>query len=239
MKNRDHDAAMVAVGQQIEAVKAEEVKEQLEGFRTTLTDFAKKHRGKINDDPEFRNAFCEMCTAVGVDPLVSSKGMWAELLGVGQFYSELAVQVLTVCLATRDVNGGLLVMNECLQMLNTGQRESIIDARDVERAIGRLKALGRGVSVRTLADRRQIIVSVPDELNTDQAAALDVAAKTKGCISASLLKEQLGWAAERSDKVLSFFVREGLCWVDAQGEGGSKAMLYWFPSLAFPTDAQA
>jgi ESCRT-II complex subunit VPS22 len=34
-----------------------------------------------------------MCSAVGVDPLASQKGFWAELLGFGDFYYELGVQI--------------------------------------------------------------------------------------------------------------------------------------------------
>ena len=34
-----------------------------------------------------------MCANVGVDPLSSNKGMWATLLGFGDFYYELGVQV--------------------------------------------------------------------------------------------------------------------------------------------------
>ena len=34
-----------------------------------------------------------MCTSIGVDPLASSKGFWSEMLGFGDFYYELAVQV--------------------------------------------------------------------------------------------------------------------------------------------------
>jgi len=35
----------------------------------------------------------------GVDPLASNKGFWAQVLGVGDFYYELAVQVRgTTCL---------------------------------------------------------------------------------------------------------------------------------------------
>lgn len=30
-----------------------------------------------------------MCAKVGVDPLASNKGFWAELLGIGDFYYEL------------------------------------------------------------------------------------------------------------------------------------------------------
>lgn len=34
-----------------------------------------------------------MCANVGVDPLASNKGAWAQLLGFGDFYYELGVQV--------------------------------------------------------------------------------------------------------------------------------------------------
>jgi ESCRT-II complex subunit VPS22 len=37
--------------------------------------------------------FQEMCASIGVDPLASSKGFWSEMLGFGDFYYELAVQV--------------------------------------------------------------------------------------------------------------------------------------------------
>jgi ESCRT-II complex subunit VPS22 len=32
-----------------------------------------------------------MCKSVGVDPLSSNKGFWVDILGVGDFYYELAV----------------------------------------------------------------------------------------------------------------------------------------------------
>ena len=46
----------------------------------------------------------------GVDPLASSKGFWADMLGVGNFYFELGVQIVDVCLSTRAANGGLIAM---------------------------------------------------------------------------------------------------------------------------------
>ncbi len=36
----------------------------------------------------------------------ASKGFWAEMLGVGDFYYELGVQIVEVCLATSHRNGG-------------------------------------------------------------------------------------------------------------------------------------
>ena len=38
--------------------------------------------------------------------LLASKGFWAEMLGVGDFYYELGVQIVEVCMATNHRNGG-------------------------------------------------------------------------------------------------------------------------------------
>ena len=50
-------------------------------------------REDVRKDPAFRAQFHAMCANVGVDPLASNKGAWAQLLGFGDFYYELGVQV--------------------------------------------------------------------------------------------------------------------------------------------------
>ena len=45
-------------------------------------------------------------------PRPANKGFWAELLGVGDFYYELGIQIIEICLATRPINGGLIEMGE-------------------------------------------------------------------------------------------------------------------------------
>ncbi|KAK1411540.1 hypothetical protein QVD17_38090 [Tagetes erecta] len=52
----------------------------------------------IHKNPAFRSQFHEMCAKVGVDPLASNKGFWAELLGIGDFYYEIGsgFEVITV-----------------------------------------------------------------------------------------------------------------------------------------------
>ena len=59
-------------------------------------------------DPEFRRQFQIMTQKVGVDPLASNKGFWGEILGVGDFYYDVAVQIVDICMQTRDQNGGLI-----------------------------------------------------------------------------------------------------------------------------------
>lgn len=73
-----------------------------------LQTFATEHRKDIKRNPHFRKNFQQMCDLVGVDCLASKKGFWSELLGIGDFYYDLSVQVVGCCLKTRDTNGGLI-----------------------------------------------------------------------------------------------------------------------------------
>ncbi len=86
----------------------EQLKDLNEKFKTGLEAFAKKHQKKISKDPVLRVHFQKMCSSIGVDPLASSKGFWAEILGIGDFYYELGVKIVEVCLKLREQTGGLI-----------------------------------------------------------------------------------------------------------------------------------
>jgi ESCRT-II complex subunit VPS22 len=59
--------------------------------------------------------------------IIAKKGFWVDVLGVGDFYYELAVrfkainyyqiQIVNICIALRKKNGGFLEENECLTLL--------------------------------------------------------------------------------------------------------------------------
>lgn len=51
-----------------------------------------------------------MCASIGVDPLSSGKGFWS-VLGIGDFYYELAVQIVEVCLGNQLINDELSCLN--------------------------------------------------------------------------------------------------------------------------------
>lgn len=76
--------------------------------QVTVRDSFFSARNDIRQDPVFRAQFHTMCANIGVDPLASNKGMWAQLLGFGDFYYELGVQIVEACLATRTYNGGFM-----------------------------------------------------------------------------------------------------------------------------------
>ena len=80
-----------ALGAEIENRQLTEMTGQLSEFKQSLEAFVVKHKAEINRNPVFRNQFLKMCQQIGVDPLSSNKGFWTEVLGVGDFYYELAV----------------------------------------------------------------------------------------------------------------------------------------------------
>lgn len=84
-------AAAAQLGAEIETNQLQEMTSQLAEFKESLETFAVKHKKEISSNPVFRNQFLKMCKQIGVDPLSSNKGFWVNVLGVGDFYYELAI----------------------------------------------------------------------------------------------------------------------------------------------------
>ena len=106
----------------MKAISLQSALDTVESLEIKLTDFAKKHQTEIQNDPVFRQRyvqcalvsvrkpcniaktylcwicrFLQMCAPLGVDPLqASKKSFWSQLLGMGDFYHELAVKVAEV-----------------------------------------------------------------------------------------------------------------------------------------------
>ncbi|BFG31215.1 hypothetical protein CerSpe_174890 [Prunus speciosa] len=132
------------LGENVAKIRTDLMKEQLTTFRTQLEDFTRKHKNDIRKNPAFRSQFHNMCTKVGVDPLASNKGFWAELLGIGDFYYELGVQIVDICLATKPHNGGLVNLQDPCNMLRQRRKSDheAVSEDDCLRAISKLKAQG-------------------------------------------------------------------------------------------------
>lgn len=98
-------------GTVIQENQFEQMTKQMEVFRGNLEEFATKYKNEIKKNSQFRRQFQEMCASIGVDPLASGKGFWS-VLGIGDFYYELAVQIVEVCMATTHKNGGIIGLDE-------------------------------------------------------------------------------------------------------------------------------
>ncbi|CAG8626809.1 15041_t:CDS:10 [Racocetra fulgida] len=193
--------------------------EQLQVFKTNLEEFARKYRKDIRKNPMFRAHFQKMCT---------NKGFWAEFLGVGDFYYELGVQIIEICLSTRGRNGGLIELDELKRQLvkmRGGNSGGGISGSNSSQEIS------NGFEILQIGDRK-MVRSVPRELNIDQSEILALA-QAKGYVTKDIIESELGWGTERINDVIDTLLSDGLCWIDEQAYPNE----YWVPSF-FKGDEQ-
>ncbi|OBZ67915.1 Vacuolar protein sorting-associated protein 22 1 [Grifola frondosa] len=197
---------------------------QLAQFRSGLAHYATTHRDAIKRDPSFRHAFQQMCTSIGVDPLAGPRrgGWWAEMLGLGDWQYELGVQIVDVCVSTRERNGGLIEMGELVRLVSKlrGVGGGVITEDDVVRSIKTLKPLGAGYEVIDVGGGKKMVRSVMKELDEDQAVVLAIAQEQGGRVSEELLMS--GEAGLSSARVLPL----GICF----GMDEVNGVAYWVPS---------
>ncbi|KAF9435805.1 ESCRT-II subunit protein snf8 [Entomortierella beljakovae] len=240
----------------------EQLTGQLETFRVNLENFARLHRKDIQKDPVFRMHFQKMCANIGVDPLASSKGFWGELLGVSDFYYELGIQIIDVCLSTRALNGGLMELSEVkrrverMRGVRDGKSTSNNSSNSKPNSIGsKLASMSNKDtsmevteddvlrSIKTLAPLgsgfqvlqigdKKMVSSVPRELNRDQSTVLALVQNTNGHVNATLINEKLSWETGRINTALDTLLEDGLMWIDKQAE----PFEYWVPGFFEPED---
>lgn len=135
-----------------------------------------------------------MCAAIGVDPLASGKGFWS-VLGMGDFYYELSVQVVEVCMANVSQCGGLMELDELRQRLlkaRGGAQKGTVSNEDIIMAAKKLKIFGNGFSVYSIGKGRYMVQSIPGELSLDETAVLQLASdQMTGSISVQALVKEL------------------------------------------------
>lgn len=241
-----------AIGEKLEGDRTKHMESEVAKFKTHLEEFAVKHRDKINQDPEFRRSFAQMTASIGIDPLASSKGFWAEMLGIGDFYYDLGVQAVDVCIRTRPINGGIISLVELTRRITAMRVRpgmAAITTDDVRRALDKIKCLGGGYRVVALNEARAsvtaaggagegpatasgsllYVVSTVDDVDQDQFDVLRIASAPGpqyGWASIeSLGRSSLRWEAARASRVLHALLRSGMAWLDrgAGGGGGSSS----------------
>ncbi|KAI8060351.1 SNF8, ESCRT-II complex subunit,-like protein, isoform CRA_a [Gongronella butleri] len=218
-KKERQDRDFQQIGDSMAAKELEHLQRQMDIFKQNLEEFAWKHRHEIKKDPQFRAHFQRMCANIGVDPLASNKGFWADMLGVGDFYYELGVQIIEACMRTRTRDGGLTDLQELTVRVDRmrekeGQKRQEIVEDDIIRAIHTLKPLSGGFEVLTLGAKK-MVRSVPNELDKDQTSLL-LLAQGSGFINFKLVKNRLRWDDPRIHKGLDQLLQDGLVWIDEQ-----------------------
>ena len=226
VKQRERSQRMNELGDRIESSRMEKAKASLEAFKTKLAEFALKYRSRIQGDPVFREQFVAMCDLVGVDPIQVSResSFWLDsIVGLGDFYSDLSVQVLTQCMIHRkSAYGSLLPVTTCLAAIQTEN----VSLEDLKRSLKSLDCFGAG-GVRIVSVANELFVSsLPDELSTDSSSILQ-AFNSRDGRSLRSLSDSLGWPEERTMHAITSLVKEGVLWVDRYGGQTT----YWVVSL--------
>ena len=214
--------AFQAKGQELNELKLDHVQKSLVKFKQELLVFAEKHHHDIEKNPEFRSKFHAMCSKVGIDPLASKKGFFSSFLGLGDFYYELCVKIITLGISTKNVNGGLIPLTQVLETY----KKSEITRNDVDYAISKLSILGNGFKLLKIGTS-EVIVTFPLSLSNDHSQLLEFAKqKFNGKkITANEMKALIKWDLDRVERTISYLYAQGFCWLDSFDES------YYFPCL--------
>ena len=236
-RREDKKRNYAAVANKMQESEIKHIQTQMTLFKPKLEEFANKHKQRIREDPVFRQDFQKMCAKIGVDPLASNKGVWAQL-GVSQFYTELSVQIVDVCLSTRALNGGLLEVDDLISYVKVMKGSNAVDISedDVIRAVNKLGILRGGFRIES-SGRKKYVISVPVELNQDHSLVLKLAQTNNGYVNVTLLQAQYNWEAHRALAAIEHLQKEGMCWLDdvancCEKKSNDSVNNWWFPSVA-------
>ena len=117
-----------------------------------------------------------------------------------------------------------------------GAAAARVSEDDCLRAIQQLRELGGGWDVFAVGTHGvRLVRSVPAELSGDGGPVLSAAASGGGVATERGLALALGWPVSRCRAALDVLLREGVAWLDTQGEEPS----WWFWSLRAGEGAKA
>ncbi|SMN19095.1 similar to Saccharomyces cerevisiae YPL002C SNF8 Component of the ESCRT-II complex, which is involved in ubiquitin-dependent sorting of proteins into the endosome [Maudiozyma saulgeensis] len=203
--------------------QSKEYEQQLKLFQDKLIQFAKEHNNELGENHEFKLKFMKMCNSIGIDPLnLFDKDR--HLFSVDDYYYEICVKLIQICREIKDINGGIVSLNELQKVYFVGSNVTI---NDIEKSVKMLSNLDGGFEIFQIRDHLKFLRSVPNELTFDQTKVLEVCS-VMGYASINLLHINLNWEKIRCKATLDEMIANGLLWIDNQC--GGKEILYWDPS---------
>ena len=229
-KTRDA-SAYTKVGEASKSAQLKHIREVLEEFKLSVEKFAIKHKTRINEDPEFRHRFHKMCSTLKVDPLASYKGYWADILGLGDYYFQLAVIVAQISVETRITNGGMIPFGDIIHHLKGSSKSGIfnkVSEDDIKRAVLKLRVLGNGFRIIKVSEKN-ILVSADLNFSTDHENLLQLA-QENGYVNEEMCSTHFTWASDRFSSLITPMIQEGIVWIDFHRE--MRQMNYYFPSMS-------
>lgn len=205
------------LGQSLLQKKTNELTTQLQLFKSILLNFLKEHNEELSKDITLRNEFIKICQSVGIDPLQIYDKHDSKM---NEFYFELCVRIIEFSNSMKDMNGGLLHVNEFLSSF----KDLNITFKDVEISIGLLSALNDELKIIKIGSKHYI-KNFNIELTNDQNMILETVGNI-GFISVAILRDNFGWKSYRSQSILNEMISSGYLWLD----DNNGELLYWDPA---------
>ena len=187
-----------------------------------MLKYADTYRQEISTNKDARAKFNNLCQDMGIDPVVSKKNIFGNVFG--DYYNEVAVQILRLCEKTKSTNGGLIKISELVNIYNRTYPQNTIAHEDILKALEKIKNLGHGCQI----VKKNFICTVPFEQNNDSEKLIELAEKN-GYVSKPMVQSKYSWDMDRVELSLTTQVQEGMVWVDKQSEDGE--FRYYFPNI--------
>lgn len=176
----------------------------------------------LKSDPQFRAEFNMMCLKLGVDPLQSRKGLWAEL---GEFYRELSIKVVDACRDLKNGNSGIIPIELIVKHVEASTPD--VNENDIKLALNTLLPLGSFYQHIELRGKGYVKITTMELAENDNVMKVLQMADENGKIRTS------GSPVERDEfeTAIASLMNEGLVWIDRR-TGRSRA--HYYVSAMFP-----
>ena len=203
--------------------------------QSSLKSIVVNQKKQLEKDEEYQKKFYKLCNDIGVDPFTQKKGFLSGLLNknLDEYYKQLGMRVLGVCLDTRFQNGGLIRLADVKARLNehAENKSERVHSSDIRTAVGKLSVLSSSLCIVHIEDEEmggevEYIKSADMEFSGDSLRILARANKKKGKLQVADMGHDTNGKWE---KELNLFVDQGIAWVDIH----DGLTTYYFPTIVF------
>ncbi|KAG7928522.1 hypothetical protein KL925_001822 [Ogataea polymorpha] len=154
-RNADQQTKFQDLGQAMLRQREEQLRTQLQVFQNALVSFKQEHKKELMKNPHLRAQFSQICESFGVDPLYMTA---EDDLDPEERNNRLAIRIYEICQATRDLYGGIISVDEVIQLLTSTIQDGWqfkLDHHDVHVAVESLKVLGNELELPNTDSCRQ------------------------------------------------------------------------------------
>ncbi|TID30242.1 hypothetical protein CANINC_001122 [Pichia inconspicua] len=203
---------------------------QLQVFQAALISFKNEHADEILHNEAIGETFAKICISFGIDPLVVATTLSDDINNNSERLNQLSIKIIELCTASRPMTGGILSINDLLEMINqdtwvSSDLQFKFKESDILEALNHLKVLGDELQLIQIG-KKKYIKNIPQDLNIDQNTIIETA-EIVGYVSVGLLRDNFGWKRIRAKDCIDEMVSNGILWVDRHTGEETR---YWISS---------